>query len=349
MARRRTSWVLPFGGRRMGGSVARYNNGGNKKKRRPWGIIPIPGSGGSGSLYIPPGGGIRPARGSNSSSRSSKRMEISIRPVGTGSSASYYSFRRRPTAGSRILKSSQAPLYAVFNSGSRLTSLQGEQAFSAFSVFTASNLHELYLNTSANQDGSFWLDWCRLRTVFQNQSEANTFLTIYEFATRRDTVQGPVGAFNNGIASIQVGAGSTAADIGATPFMSPRFTANFKILKKYNVELAQGRSHIHTSFYKMSRRYSDSVYQMDSADAFLGTWTRGLFIIAWGSPYNSAATKTNVSTTPVALDIVQNATYASHASLANKSIWSVESDFPTFSDGQIIDIGSGEADTVGDA
>lgn len=336
-------------GRRIGGSNWPKPRG-PKKKKRPWGLVPLPGGGGSKPIYIPPGGGFFPPRPSRTRSYSNSQLRtISIRPTHTGASYSYYKYTRKPDRGSRIVKTQQAPLYSVFNNGSRISSLQGQQSYSTFSVLTAAQLHTTYLETSANQDGKFWVDSVRCRWMFQNQSEANTFLTIYEFSTRRDSVFGPSFAFASGMTSIQSGAASTADDIGATPFMTTRFTENFKILRKYTVELAQGRTHVHNSFYNMMKNYSDSYYQMDSTDTVLGGWTRGIFVLANGSPYNSAATKTNVSTTPVALDVVQNLTFKSHSNLQNKSVFEIQSDFPTFADGQIIDIGSGEADTVTDA
>lgn len=349
MARRTRSIAayVPPGGR-IGGARWGAMRQRSKRRRRPWGIIPLGNGSGKGPLYIPPGSAIMPPKPyMGSSSSSNRRMTMSVRPVGTGSSNSYYKYVRRPSRGSRIVKTQQAPLYSIYNSGTRLTSLQGEQAYANLQTFNASQLHQLYFETSANQDGRFWVDWARTRSVFQNQSEATTFLTIYEYTTRRDSLVGPTLAFQSGMASIQAGVGSTASDIGATPFMTPRFTSNFRILKKYNVELAQGRSHIHTSFYSLSRNYDDSVYQMDGGDStVLAGWTRGIFYIAWGTPFNSLSNNTKVSTTPVAIDIVHNVTFATHSNLQNKSIFEIQTDFPTFSDGRILDIGSGEVEGV---
>lgn len=334
-------------GRRIYGANWGAMRARSKRRRRPWGIIPLGGGSNKGPLYIPPGGGIIPPKPyTGSSSTSNRRMTMSVRPVGTGSSNSYYKYVRRPSKGSRIVKTQQAPLYSIYNSGTRLTSPQGEQAFANVQTFSASQLHQLYLETSANQDGRFWVDWARTRTVFQNQSEATTFLTIYEFVTRRDSLVGPTLAFSSGMSSIG-NVSSNSADIGATPFMTPRFTNNFRILKKYNVELAQGRSHIHTSFYNICRNYDDSIYQMDGGDdTVLGGWTRGIFYIAWGTPFNSLSDNTKVSTTPVAIDIVHNVTFATHSNLQNKSVFEIQSDFPTFADGRILDIGSGEVEGV---
>lgn len=353
MARRNRNPFAAFGvrtGARMGGSNWGPMNNRARKRRRK--IIPLlwnQGNNLANNLNLGFGGRSRGPGSMTTTRIKNVKMDVSVKPVGTGSSYSYFKSALRPSKGSRILKNSQAPYYAVFNDGSRLESTQGLQAFTTNLAYTAGELHALYQNVSSAADGSAWMDWCRVRTVFQNQSEATTFLTIYEIATRRDSVQGPVGAFTNGIASIQKSANDTAVDIGCTPFMSPRFTENYVILKKYNVELAQGRSHIHTSMYRMHKRYSDSRYQMDSSDFVLGGWTRGLFVMSWGTPYNSATDKTKVSTTPVALDIVNNRTYCLHASLINKAIFEVESDFQTFADGQILDIGSGEPDALGSA
>lgn len=345
--RRRTAYI--GSGRALGGNVMwnRMNN--RAKKRRKF--VPLVWNNASklaNNLNL--GFGNKPrGPGSMVSRIRNYRMDVTVKPVGTGSSYSYFTSRRKPVPGARILKGFQAPLYSVFNSGYRLTGIQGQQAYRSIDCMTAAQLHTLYLETSANQDGFFYVDWCRHRFMLQNQSEATTHVTLYEFVTRRDSATGPWGAFTQGMASIQAGAASTADDIGATPFMSPRFTENYRIIKKFNIELAQGRSHIHTSMYRVGRKYSDSRYEMDNTNGYLGTWTRGIFIIAHGTPYNSAADKTKVSTTPVALDIVTNSTFASHAPLVNKAIFEVQTDFPTFSDGQIIDIGSGEPDAVGDA
>lgn len=345
--RRRPAYVGPsWGGSRIGGSNIPMNTRAKRRRRK---IIPLLWNSGSklaNNLNLGFGSRGR-GPGSMVSRIRNYKMDISVKPVGTGSSYSYYRYTRRPDKGSRIVKTQQAPLFSVFNSGSRMTSLQGEQGYTTLSVMTGAKLRSLYLETSANQDGRFWVGYARCRWMFQNQSEATTHLTIYEFTTRRDSNVGPSLAFQSGLASIQAGVGSNASDIGATPFMTPRFTENFRILKKYSVELAQGRSHIHTALYRMNKNYSDSLYQMDgSSDVVLGGWTRGLFVIAHGTPYNSLATKTNVSTTPVAIDIVANETYHTYTNLQNKSIFEVQSDFPTFTDGRIIDIGSGDPEAV---
>lgn len=347
--RRRTAYAFPsWGGTHIGGSNIPMNRRAKRRRRK---VIPLLWNSGSkiaNNLNLGFGNKSR-GPGSMVSRIRNYKMDISVKPVGTGSSYSYYKFTRRPDRGSRIVRTQQAPLFSVFNAGQRITSLQGEQSYTTSSVFNANQLRSLYLETSSATDGMFWVGYARCKWMFQNQSEATTHMTIYEFETRRDSPVGPSLAFQSGIASIQAGVGSSASDIGATPFMTPRFTENFKILKKYNVELAQGRSHIHTSMYKMCKNYKDSLYQMDSVDTVYRGWTRGIFIICHGTPYNSAATKTNVSTTPVAIDLVTNFTFHTYSNLQNKSIFEIQSDFPTFADGQIIDIGSGEADTVNDA
>lgn len=320
-----------------------------RKRRKPY-VVPISIGGPKSNLATTRNMGFRGRSGSMTEIMPRGfGMNVSVKPVGTGSSYSYYKSYKKSRRGAKYTKATQAPMYTIYNSGYRVTSTQGQQAIATYGVMTASDLHTLYGNTTAATDGSFIVDSARVRTVFQNQSEATTFLNIYEIVCRRDSVQGPVGAFVNGMTSIG-SATSNAYDIGATPFMSPRFTANFRILKKYNVELAQGRSHIHTSMYTVNKRYSDSVFQMDNTDDFqYAGWTRFLLVLGWGTPYNSAATKTNVSTTPVAVDVVQNIAYTYRAITINKASFEVETDFPTFADGQIIDIGSGEADTVTDA
>lgn len=343
---RRSAYIGTAG--RISGS-AWGNRTKQKKKRKPPIVLPWSKALVKNATNLALGGRY-PGLGSQVRYSRTRKMDVTVKPVGTGSSYSYFRSNARPQRGSRIVKTQQAPLYSVYNSGSRLSSIQGQQAYAQHMAFRPTDLRTLYLETSSNNDGSFWVDSCRFRMMIQNQSEANTFVTIYEFVSRRDSAVNPSTAFSAGMLSIQAGATSTAEDIGATPFMSSRFTTNFRILKKYNVELAQGRTHIHTSYYQLNKKYSDSLYQMElNDDLVYGGWTRGVFIIAHGSPYNSAATKTNVSTTPVALDFVINKTYCTHSNLANKAVFEVQTDFPTFADGQIIDIGSGEADTVTDA
>ena len=342
---RRPAYVRTGG--RMGGSFFPKPKA-KKKRRTPIGIFPWAKDQIKNNINL----GFRGmARGPGSMTRYSatRKMDVSVKPVGTGSTYSYYKYTCRPQRGSRIIKSQAAPLYSTYNAGQRITSSQGQQSYTTSAVFLPSTLRTLYLESSANTDGSFWVDQARCKWMFQNQSEANTFLTLYEFVARRDSNVGPSLAFSSGMTAIQAGGTSTADDIGATPFMTTRFTQNFKILKKFNVELAQGRTHIHTSMYYMSKNYREAMYEMDTGDTVYAGWTRGLFIICNGSPYNSAATKTNVSTTPVAIDLVTSFTYKTHPNLANKATFEVQTDFPTFADGQIIDIGSGEADTVTDA
>jgi len=200
--------------------------------------------------------------------------------------------------------------------------------------------------TSFLNDSFVFVDSVDVMTTFQNQSEANTFLHIYEYVCRRDGVQGPNNSFTNGITSIGLTSNDNSQDIGVTPFMSPRFVEYFKIVKKYTIELAQGRSHVHKSRYNYRKKLSASIINNNPDVSVLEGWTRGLFVIAYGSPFNSQSDNTKVSTTPVALDIVTSEKYSYHYDTVNKSTFKVESDFPTFTDGRILDIGSGDVETL---
>ena len=123
-----------------------------------------------------------------------------------------------------------------------------------------------------------------------NDVSTTTFITIYELEARIDsTVKDPLKFWADGVAkntrakSYNSDEASVAyQDYRATPYLSPSFCESYEIKQSYNIELAQGRTHIHDSTYFLNRlQRSDRTILSDGTMADL---TMLILIVIQGSP-----------------------------------------------------------------
>lgn len=272
-----------------------------------------------------------------------------VLPSGTGSTFSYYKSRQAIHPKTRAVAKIATHQFYQKNLSYRLeTTAFGTQGCCQFVVGTAFDLHDMVSNShlTPNATTQIHIRDYSVHTEFTNQSEATCYFDIYELTPRYSLItnKDPVDAFNNGL--IDSGVANGAITLGAVPTMSSGFTFLYKIHKKYTVELAQGQSHRHVSSYNIGRRYSEEFYDTIVSNTMLPQFTRYVMIVASGAPLNDQTTKANVSTATVALDIVRKVKARYMISEQSRTKYYLSDLLPTVTTGSIMDIGSGEKETL---
>ena len=128
--------------------------------------------------------------------------------------------------------------------------------------------------------------------------------------------------------------------------MIKKFTYMYSIHKKFTIELGQGQSHRHTATYHVQKRYNEAYYDLLGGSRQLPQVTKWLLIIASGAPLNDSTTKTNVSTSTVALDVVRKERCKFLYTQPAYTTYTFVSSLPSITTGNVMDPGSGEAETM---
>lgn len=141
----------------------------------------------------------------------------------------------------------------------------------------------------------------------QNQFPGNCEVEIYDIVCKRDNSLTPGQAWATGIQDESNNAGvSQGFYVGIYPQMSALFNVNYKVVKKTRVVLGGGQSHVH--YYRhIPNRIMNAEILQNGALNYKG-YTTFQMVVASGLPDNDATTKTTVSTSSVALDVVQTKT-----------------------------------------
>lgn len=247
------------------------------------------------------------------------RLNRQIAPVGTGSSQSFFSKRYKARLPIKVLKNLAPVRVTVQTSSESLrTVAYGKQKATAVLQFPCSQLTNFFTNlvdSNSSNTQSMLLRSIEQEYMISNASSTNVFLKIYEVTARNDftastnsatlgaAINTPHGAFDQGIYDIN--SGMDAMTLGVTPFQSQLFTQMYKVDKIYHIELGAGRTHKHLS------RFSPNAIVHEprtSRNHILEKLTRGVLILAFGSPINDTTTASSVSTSIVALNMVRKET-----------------------------------------
>lgn len=239
--------------------------------------------------------------------------------MGTGASQSFYKKSYRCRLAKKVLKELAPIRVNVQTSAERMSTLAyGKQKAAAVLQFPCSQITQAFnslVDGSGSQTQSVFLRSIEQEYMISNASSANVFVKIYECTCRNDfgvgtpsptlgiPINNPAGAFDQGV--YDVNSDMDSMTLGVTPFQSQLFTQLWRVDKIYHVELGAGRTHKHLS------RFSPNtvVHEPRSArNVNLEKVTRGVLILAYGSPINDTTTNTSVSTSLIALNIVRKET-----------------------------------------
>lgn len=349
MRRRSRSAYIRSGGR-LGGSAWNKMKGRAQRRRRRWPIPLISMNRAATNNSTTRGFGYRPfPTGSMTMNRLAYPVQT-VRPAGgNGSTFTRYNVWT-PGAHPKIKfirKTAQEQFYQNVMSRRMSNANYGQQALDAFYVGRVSELHTMAttaLNYNATTD--IFIDTITVDTEITNQSKSTTYLDLYEITPRFsfESAYDPVNVISSG--STAEGVSTGAVSLGLRPTMIKKFTYMYSIHKKFTIELGQGQSHRHTATYHVQKRYNEAYYDLLGGSRQLPQVTKWLLIIASGAPLNDSTTKTNVSTSTVALDIVRKERYKFLYTQPAYTTYTFVSSLPAITTGNVMDPGSGEAETM---
>lgn len=123
--------------------------------------------------------------------------------------------------------------------------------------------YDIGVYNGTNGEGRSILESCSWKITFTNQANAPVFLELYDIVARHDIhlaqnlIYDPATAVNTQI---------TNTDFGVTPFLSPYFTENYKVLRVTRINLALGETCEHLTHLAPNMVFKDwmSVYQVAS-------------------------------------------------------------------------------------
>jgi len=148
-------------------------------------------------------------------------------------------------------------------------------------------------------------------SMITNACNSHIHATVYDVVARLDgftTVNaGPVTAFTLGFADGDTGAAADYLVPGATPYNNPRFTAAYKIIKRTELVLKAGQTHVHTVRYNVNRVVSKERITLNGVGPIAGLSVYSV-VVFHGTPYHDAATELVVGTAPVKIDTVKKDT-----------------------------------------
>jgi len=183
-----------------------------------------------------------------------------------------------------------------------------------------------------------------------NPTSAPVMFDIYDIMYRHDMPQHTAsGAYNipnslwyDGLQDMgDIGSG-LLSDPGNTPFMSPKFTQNLKVMKVTKVQLPQGGTHEHRVHAEVNQMLSyENV--MNSGLYYYKGKTVVSMIVVRGTPVDDG---TNVGLCAGALNMVVTQKYQFHMIRNSVSTFVTTNTLPTLTAERIINIGSGAAEAV---
>nr|WPR18713.1 MAG: capsid protein [Chemarfal virus 16] len=278
-----------------------------------------------------------------------------VQTAGNGSTNSYYKHTQKfhPKAGT-IKKGGQAQHYHVVASFRMSNAVFGEQVVKTFDCALFSDLNNMAnaiptIGGTATLTKSALLHDIKTEYTFSNMSEATVFLDFYELMPRSILPAGacaPDVLFENGIVDEGVALGKEI--LGVKPTSSTALTSFYKIMKCTRVELAQGQSHCHKQSYNLGFKWNYQLINVLGSSYYHPRCSRMLMVIAQGAPCNgTGAENVKVTTTPIAVDVVIRNRYTWYYNVPATTNIRYESALPTLTtSARIMDIGSGEAETV---
>jgi len=191
--------------------------------------------------------------------RKPRSLSSGVKPVGDGASRSFYRAGKRVKP--RIFgisRMSPEQIYQNVFTG-RQTSGAGRQIAWSTDIGNLADLEAVVTaKAAANPLNQIYIKSYTRKYMFTNTASTNVFVDLYECVPRRGITVDAVTAFSTGIA--QMTPTESSASIMTTPFQSRYFTQNWLIKKVFRIELAAGRTHIHTAKYNINSLYSSEMY-----------------------------------------------------------------------------------------
>lgn len=356
----RRSGFIKTGGYIRGRAKNMYNKPANKgRRKRRWPILPLSftqkmGTSTSRALGF---GNFAGSLTSTSPGYASTRV---MPNAGGGSSKSFYRSSQRFHPMARSIKRTGSSQTFILSYARKLSNLNyGRQAVTTFDSCSFANIATMLndipvIAGTATLTKSAVLASSSFEYTMSNMSEASAFLDIYEMVTRHIIPSGqtPDVLFDNGVQDQSTdGTAITGSQIlGIKPTASLALTSLYKIKRHYRVELNQGQTHVHYSKHALGFKFNNELLEVFGSSNFHPRASRFLMIVAQGAPCSRTDAPAVVSTTPVSIDIVGRCTHTWYYNVPTTKNTRYGNflgaiDY-TSQSGRILDIGSGEIETV---
>lgn len=237
-----------------------------------------------------------------------------ITPTGEGATRSYYHNKRRlrkKLFGITRMSPEQRYGLPFFN---RVTQISGRQAAWVHNTCTLPDLVALLATkplatTFPSNTKQIYVKSITLKYMLTNTAATNVFIDIYQVIPKKDVNTSPLTAMDTGIT--QMNSVEGAISLGMTPYMSRYFTQNYTIKKTYRIELAAGRTHLHTCKYNIGKLWNDADRVASTGANFRKSWTHSLLMIATSEPINNVA-GTLITSAPVSINTYSHEDYRYH-------------------------------------
>lgn len=256
------------------------------------------------------------SRSSNYAPRSRKAKPVRVSAPSTVVAQTYHSNKVYPIMRSLAKKySKMSQNFYTITEGNTFTAGSGTQYRGGNTMMTASQMRAALVaigEQPGNANGSltdtnriFWKTAERYTTL-TNSSNCTAFVSIYHFSTRRDTNNGLVTLWQQGINDM---AQQTAVDystqLGIGPRMSQALNDYFKLKKVYQIVLSPGQSHQHNTKQNVYRIVNNDIIATDmQPNTNLAGITTFMLYVIRGAPVTDTNNATLVNTGPVKVDMV---------------------------------------------
>lgn len=248
-----------------------------------------------------------------------KTSQRVINDGGPGTESKYWYGKGRLSRSVRELFKLASPDFYVCNLSGQLTATSGRQDFTTpIQMYNQADLDTINTKVetqlsiaAANKTTRVMHLGCTAEVVFTNMDVAPTRVVLYDIVARRDLsvadLADPVASFGPGLTGEEAANSTAYQIIGFNPFSVQNFTKNFKVLKKTYLMLQGGQVHTHRVSFQPNKQVNE-VLLRNIAYGLKGL-TCFTMLQAYGTPCNSAAVTTTVSTTPVKLNIIVKKQY----------------------------------------
>lgn len=172
--------------------------------------------------------------------------------------------------------------------------------------------------TASSQLGSFYFGGTKSVLTVTSATNLNCSLRVYECVAKRDTniaqYRTPVDAWSNGLdQTIGGSTTSTYSVLGMYPSSSPFFREYWHVENYFDIDLAAGGTHVHTSTYNVNSTYPNCLYANHGSTSTMNGLTRYYLFVLSGTPVHDSTNENNVQLggAKVDVNIVQTYEYYS--------------------------------------
>lgn len=346
---------------KTGGRVSGQTNWGYRKReymRKPYAVARRPTTAMTKSRKKKPGGFfMAPYRRSPRKPyyRPLKTRRLYYKPAvnAGGSSISNLTFgtKSMPRWLSDLYKQNQNYTYEYLVP-TRVTSLFGRQTIGIFNMLDNTQLNQIIqtipqiTSPALIDSGKVYIQDVKLMQTYTNVDLATCYLTIYDLVPRFHIPlivpisMSPINAWDKGLEdqSTVPALNDNYLDPYAKPFASQLFCLFYKILKVSTIELQQGQSHCHNVTHHINKPWHG---QMSDTFFYHRNHSKFCMSVITGTPINDLTSKSLVSTSSCAVDIVSKEIVSYTYAAVQRTIRSSANSLSAITSAEIASIGAG--------